>query len=240
MLIACLLQISAELLYQASVIQQHRPPSIALAQDTYMLVVRCEVQVLNVQGQRLPYSQAGLEDQTKQHPIAQSASRNLGQDREGQLEREWEKELSGRILDPVQYIHILDRGFEKAQGYAPFLARQRAARQEGGWRMSPLSDPLLNCTSLRELLPSFPAVVGHDGTVELPGGGQGWHYRDYDEDVLGYFPGESVTVQPSPLAEAAAMVYWRGSVLCYAVADELRHDDGSYRPYWFPYPRLGE
>jgi hypothetical protein len=26
--------------------------------------------------------------------------------------------------------------------------------------------------------------------------------------------------------------------LCYA--EELRHEDGSYRPYWFLYPRLGE
>lgn len=63
---------------------------------------------------------------------------------------------------------------------------------------------------------------------------------DKEKDVLRYFPQGSVTVRPSPLAEAAILVYWKQSVLCYAVADELRHDDGSFRPYWFPYPRLGE
>src|SRR4051812_33746257 len=82
------------------------------------------------------------------------------------------------------------------------------------------------------LLPSLPAVVGEDGSVEW----HGWHYRDYDEDVLRYFPGAHVMIRPSPLAEAVVLAYWRGSVLCYAVAEELRHEDGSCRPYWFPYP----
>ena len=102
--------------------------------------------------------------------------------------------------------------------------------------MLPDRDPLRHCLGLRELLPSYPAVVGEDGSVEW----QGLHYRDYDEDVLRYLPGAPITIQPSPLAEAAALVNWRGSVLCYAIAEELRHEDGSYRPYWFPYPRLGE
>lgn len=68
----------------------------------------------------------------------------------------------------------------------------------------------------------------------------GWHYRDYDENILRYFPKARVTVRPSPLAETVVLVYWRNAVLCYAVAEELRHDDGSYRPYWFPYPQMGE
>ena len=102
--------------------------------------------------------------------------------------------------------------------------------------MRPDNDPLLNYAGLRELLPSHPAVVGDDGTIEW----QGRHYRDYEEDVLRYFPGVAVTIRPSPLAEAAILVYWHGSVLCYAIAEELRHEDGTYRPYSFPYPRLGE
>ena len=93
-----------------------------------------------------------------------------------------------------------------------------------------------HCPHLRELLLSYPAVVGGDGSVEW----NGWHYRDYEEDLLRYFPKARVTIRPSPLAEAALLVYWHGSVHCYAVAEELRHEDGSYRPYWFPFARLGK
>ncbi len=69
---------------------------------------------------------------------------------------------------------------------------------------------------------------------------QGWHYRDNDEDVLRYFPHAAVMIRPSPSTEATISVYWNEAILCYAVACELRHTDGSYRPYWFPYPHLGE
>ena len=150
---------------------------------------------------------------------------------------EWERELANRILDPVHYLRILDRACERAYGYAPLLAKQRAVHQLGWrWHMFPHNDPLRYYPGLRELLPSFPATVGDDGTVEW----QGWHYRDYAQDLLSYFPRAKVKVSPSPLAEAAILVYWKDAVLCYAVADELRHNDGSFRPYWYPYPRLGE
>ena len=164
-----------------------------------------------------------------------------GRESERELGREWdwgwESELTDRVLDPVHYLRILDRAVERAYGYAPFLTKQRALHQLGWrWRMFPQDDPLLYYPGLRELLPSFPATVGEEGTVEW----RGWHYRDYDEDLLRYFPKAQVTVRPSPVAEAAILVYWKGAVLCYAVAAELRHDDDSFRPYWFPYPRLGE
>lgn len=152
-------------------------------------------------------------------------------------EEEWENELAGRVLDPVHYMRILDRGLERTYGYAPLLTKQRVTRCQGWlWSMHPDHDPLLNYTGLQELLPSYPAVVANDGSIEW----QGWHYRDYEEDVLSYFPHAQVTVRRSPLAEAVILVYWRGSVLCYAVAEELRHQDGTCRSYWFPYPRLGE
>ena len=71
---------------------------------------------------------------------------------------------------------------------------------------------------------------------------QGLHYRDSDNenDVLRYFPQASVMIRPSPLTEATILVYWKEDILCYAIADELRHRDGTYRPYWYPYHRLGE
>ena len=85
-------------------------------------------------------------------------------------------------------------------------------------------------------LAKHQAIVGEDGTLEW----RGWHYRDAEEDVLRYWAHEVVTIQPSPSTEATIWVYWNETMLCYATADELRHEDGSYRPYWFPYPRLGE
>ncbi len=170
----------------------------------------------------------------KAEEIMQPGS-GLKKEPECEWDWEWERDLTGRVLDPVLYLRILDRVCERACGNAPFLAKRQVVRHLG-WHMLPQDDPLRHCPGLGELLPSYPAVVGEDGSIEW----NGWHYRDYDEDVLRYFPKARVTIRPSPLAEAAVLVYWCGSVLCYAVAEELRHEDGSYRPYWFPYPRLSE
>lgn len=149
--------------------------------------------------------------------------------------QQWEQELAGRLLDPIQYLRIVDRACERASGYAPFLAKQQAARQ-AGWRVRLDDDPCRFLPSLRELLPTYDASVGKDGTLEW----HGWHYRDIEDDVLRYWPGEAVTLRPSPMSEAVIWVYWDQEILCQAVAEELCHKDSSYRPYWFPYPRLGE
>lgn len=69
---------------------------------------------------------------------------------------------------------------------------------------------------------------------------RGWHYRESEADILSYWAQETVTFRPSPLTEALIWVYWKDAILCSALAEELCHEDGSYRPYWFPYPRLGE
>jgi hypothetical protein len=148
---------------------------------------------------------------------------------------QWEHDLSGRVLDLMQYLRIFDRACERAFGYAPLLTKQQMA-QRIGWRMLLHHDPSWSRPSLRELLPTYQAVVGKDGTLLW----HGWHYRDMEDDVLRYWPGEAVMIRPSPYSEATIWVYWKETLLCYATASELRHEDGSYRPYWFPYPRLGE
>lgn len=149
--------------------------------------------------------------------------------------RQWEREVADRVLDSIHYLRLLDRACERAFGYAPFLAKQQVARTMG-WRVPPRSEPTWNFPWLRELLPSYPATVGTDGTLEW----RGWHYRDAEENVLRYWANEIVTIRPAPSTEAMIWVYWNETILCSATADELRHEDGSYRPYWFPYPRLGE
>jgi hypothetical protein len=148
---------------------------------------------------------------------------------------QWERELVNRVLDPIQYLRIFDRACERAFGFAPFLAKQRAARLIG-WSMDRYHDPTRTLPDLQEVLPAYEASVGSDGTLVW----QGWHYRDREVDVLRYWPGEAVTIRPSPLSEAVIWVYWGQDILCCALAEELCHKDGKCRPYWFPYPRLGE
>jgi hypothetical protein len=149
--------------------------------------------------------------------------------------QQWEAELTGRMLDPVHYLRVFDRACERAFGYAPFLQKQRRARWMG-WHSRLEYDPAWSVAGLRSLLPSVVAQVRKDGILEW----QGWHYRDREADILSYWAQETVTLRPSPLTEALIWVYWKDGILCCAWAEELCHEDGSYRPYWFPYPRLGE
>jgi len=149
--------------------------------------------------------------------------------------RQWEAELTGRMLDPVHYLRVFDRACERTFGYAPFLQKQRRARWMG-WHSRLEYDPAWSVAGLRSLLPSVVAQVRKDGILEW----QGWHYCDREADILSYWAQETVTLRPSPLTEALIWVYWNDGILCCAWAEELCHEDGSYRPYWFPYPRLGE
>ena len=52
----------------------------------------------------------------------------------------WERELIDRVLDPIQYLRIVDRACERAYGYAPLLTKQQAARLTG-WKMRLNDDP---------------------------------------------------------------------------------------------------
>jgi hypothetical protein len=149
--------------------------------------------------------------------------------------QQWEQELRDRVLDPLQYLRLFDRACERTFAYAPFLRKQRAARRHG-WQMQVYDDPSWILPDLRDILPIYEATVGSDGTILW----RGWHYRDMENDVLRYWPEEAVAIRHSPVSEALIWVYWRGDILCCAIAEELHHKNGSYRPYWFPYSRLGE
>lgn len=149
--------------------------------------------------------------------------------------RQWEDALKNRTLDASHYLRIVDRACEHVFGYAPLLAKQQVAHRLGRlWRVE--DDPAWFVPSLREVLPAYEASIGGDGTLEW----QGWHYREKGHDLLRYWPHERVTIRPSPSSEALIWIYWKQEMLCEAVAEELCHKDGTYHPYWFPYPRLGE
>jgi hypothetical protein len=149
--------------------------------------------------------------------------------------RQWEDALEKRTLDATRYVRIFDRACEHAFGYAPLRAKQQVAHRLGRrWRVD--DDPAWFVPSLREVLPVYEASIGSDGTLEW----RGWHYREKEHDLLRYWPHERVTLRPSPSSEALIWIYWKQEILCEAVAEELCHKDGTYHPYWFPYPRLGE
>jgi hypothetical protein len=79
--------------------------------------------------------------------------------------RQWEAELTGRILDPVHYLRVFDRACERTFGYAAFLQKQRRARWMG-WHSRLEYDPAWSVAGLRSLLPSVVAQVRKDGTLE--------------------------------------------------------------------------
>ena len=54
--------------------------------------------------------------------------------------RQWEAELTGRMLDPIHYLRVFDRACERMFGYAPFLQKQRRARWMG-WHSRLEYDP---------------------------------------------------------------------------------------------------
>ena len=149
--------------------------------------------------------------------------------------RQWEDALENRMLDASHYLRIIDRACECTFGYAPLLAKQQAAHRLGRrWRVE--DDPTWFVPSLREVLPAYETSIGGDGTLEW----RGWHYREMEHDLLRYWPSETVTIRPSPVSEALIWIYWKQEILCQAIAEELCHKDGTYHPYWFPYPQLGE
>lgn len=106
-----------------------------------------------------------------QHPLPSDLVR-AGQSLNTELEevaaqpvtfvQQWEQDLAERVLDPIQYIRLFDRACERTFGYAPFLTKQRAARRVGWW-MRLYDDPCWSLPDLREVLPTYSAVVGSDG-----------------------------------------------------------------------------
>ncbi len=218
---------------------QSPPTSAELGLTLYDALVDPQLGQLSLRPQLHPPAhlviQGSLSAEMKQ--VAQEWGMEIieGEHVESHFLRQWEAELTGRLLDPFHCLRVFDRACERTFGYAPFLQKQRRARWMG-WHSRLEYDPAWSIAGLRSLLPSVVAQIRKDGIIEW----QGWHYRDREADILSYWAQETVMLRPSPLTEAMIWVYWKDGILCCAWAEELCHEDGSYRPYWFPYPRLGE
>jgi hypothetical protein len=86
-----------------------------------------------------------------------------------------------------------------------------------------ITSTLLGITATRSFLPLHNGMISHDGAVPF----DGLHYTD---ELLLHWAGSSVTFRRSEQTEALIWVYLQDSVLCQAMARELRRRDGSYRP----------
>ncbi len=80
--------------------------------------------------------------------------------------RQWEAELTGRMLDPVHYLRVFDRACERTFGYAPFLQKQRRARWMG-WHSRLEYDPAWSGQALWRRSERTESWSGRDGIIVI-------------------------------------------------------------------------
>jgi len=139
-----------------------------------------------------------------------------------ELQRPWERDLSGRCLTRQQFALLFDTYLAKFLGAGP-LRTQRACNLQFARLKGYSREPTWQFPALRRLLPHRAAPIGADGCIVY----DGLHYVD---DLLACWPEQEVTLVQFPTAEAWAWVYQGDEFLCQVGARELRRRDGSYRP----------
>ena len=108
----------------------------------------------------------------------------------------------------------------KAYGYSPLRIREERDRVYDhlvGYNR----DPAWQLPALRYFLPLHSGVISDEGSIFY----EGLHYTD---ELLAYWIGAKVTFRLSEHTEALIWVYLEGSMLCTALARELRRRDGTY------------
>lgn len=126
-----------------------------------------------------------------------------------------------QVTSPQRFVETFDNYLSKIYGYGPIIDTIEREHQYAhliGYNR----DPAWLFPALRILLPSQTGVVAHDGSVAC----DGMHFED---DILSYWIGQSVTVRRSLHNDASAYISVDGEILCLAMARELRRSDGSYR-----------
>lgn len=139
-----------------------------------------------------------------------------------EVEVGFRQEISGRGLCADRWAEAFDSYLHKAYGYSPLRVHEDRDRDYAdlvGYNR----DPTWQCPALRSFLPSHTAAITQDGAICY----DDLHYAD---DLLAHWAGTPVTFRRSEQMEALIWVYLEGSLLCQAMARELRRRDGSYRP----------
>ena len=133
------------------------------------------------------------------------------------------REVTNRGLRVDQWATVFDSYLHKAYGYSPLRFREERDRVYFhliGYNR----DPAWQCPVLRHFLPLHSGVITDDGAILY----NGLHYAD---ELLAYWAGVPVTFRRSEQIEALIWVYLDGSMLCTALARELRRRDGTYRSH---------
>jgi hypothetical protein len=106
--IAGLFQIGSNLSDESRIVDEHGPPFAAFPQDVQMLVVRGEIEVFDMETERLADAKAGLEDQAEEQTVAFLLRGNGGQDLLGFLATDSPRKR--RLpLDAVDLLHGIGR-----------------------------------------------------------------------------------------------------------------------------------
>src|SRR5438445_481182 len=74
-------EVAAQLSNQAVAVDQHRAPPATLAEHGEVLIIGCEVDVLDLEAERLADAEAQLGDQAEEQPIAAALGGDGGEDR---------------------------------------------------------------------------------------------------------------------------------------------------------------
>ncbi len=139
------------------------------------------------------------------------------------LQELWMKQQRHLKIAPGQWAVAFDSALNRAYGTSPLRTREQADhrfRHLTGYQ----SDPSSLVPGIRALLPSYEAEILQEGAILF----DGLHYTN---ELLSYFPGAPVSVQPSLQTEAAIWVSLDGEILAQAMARELARRDGSYRSH---------
>jgi hypothetical protein len=152
----------------------------------------------------------GITCETKQEPPVFFQAIQVG----------FRREVTNRRLRVDQLTIVFDSYLHKAYDYSPLRFREDRDRiyfHLVGYNR----DPAWQCPVLRHFLPLHSGVITDDGTLFY----DGLHYTD---ELLAYWIGVKVTFRLSEHTEALIWVYLEGSMLCTALALELRRRDGTY------------
>lgn len=139
------------------------------------------------------------------------------------LEVGFRREIGGRGLSVARWAEVFDSYLHKAYGYSPLRVREDCDREFSNL-VGYNRDPAWQCPALRFFLPLHNGSIAQDGAIRH----DDLHYAD---GLLRHWIGAPVTFRRSEQMEALMWVYLEESLLCQAMARELRRRDGSYRPY---------
>jgi sirohydrochlorin ferrochelatase len=117
-------EVGAQLSNQAVAVDQHRAPPATLAEHGEVLIIGCEVDVLDLEAERLADAEAQLGDQAEEQPIAAALGGDDGEDRVDLAQRHSSRRRRLE-MDPLDFAHGVPRDQVVAVGPAQEAGNRR-------------------------------------------------------------------------------------------------------------------